>query len=534
MSLMFTPFMGVVEDIHDPEDGGLGRVRVRVFGEHTDNKGMLPTNMLKWFTVLLNNSSGVSGIGDSPTGYVEGSLVFGYFVDEEHQEGFVIGALPGRPGAPGNPQKGFNDPTGTYPVYINESDVNRLARGVETALVAQKRNVVSGIPGAFPGDTISEPQTAFAAKYPYNRVFETPSGHVIEYDDTPGAERIAIHHKSGSFDEFHPDGQKVSKTHGDLTEITLGDRTVYVNSTYNVAIAGDAYTNVGGIWRVKASKAIFDCDVDIYGDSNANDHISSKVSGKDHVHTGVEKGNSKSEGPYGKQEGVFTPTPANSFGFSDDDTEWTESKVQEGVEKGYFTYQEYNEQAVEDPTTKEEEETPVEKTEPEITPCGISVVDGRVDYNTQLSDNYKLSDLTINAAVSQYRIVPQNGLSEQEIACNLKNVAENVLERIKAQYPSVLVTSAFRRGSGRSQHLVGQAVDMQFPGMSKRDYFAVAQWIKTNVPYDQLLLEWKSTGSRMPWIHVSLKREESANRYQILTLWNHRTYSSGLVDLSGG
>lgn len=531
MSLSFTPFFGVVEDIHDPEK--LGRVRVRVFGEHTDNKGMLPTEMLKWFSVIVNNSAGVSGVGDTPVGYVEGSTAFGYFVDAEHQEGVVIGAVSGRPGAPANPKKGFNDPTGTFPIYINESDVNRLARGESTALLEQKKNVVQNIPGAFPSDVLSEPMTPANPKYPYNRVFETASGHVVEYDDTPGAERIAIHHRSGSFEETHPDGSKVVKTHGDMTEIYLGEQLVLVSGTRNLVVAGDYNTNVNGIHRIKADKVIFDCDVDIHGKSSANDHVSSEVSGKDHVHDGVERGMSSSNGPVGKQENAYTPTPANNFSFGDDDTEWTDSRVQDGVEQGFFTYQEYNEQAVEVPETKEPEETPVEKTEAEVTPCGISVVDGKVDYNTQLSPNYKLSDLTTNTAVSQYKIVAQNNVSEQEIACNLKNIAENVLERIRAQFPTMFVTSGFRRGTGRSQHLVGQAVDMQFRNISKRDYFAVAQWIKANVPYDQLLLEWKSTGSRLPWIHVSLKRDSAQNRYQILTLWNHRTYSSGLVDLSG-
>ena len=73
---------------------------------------------------------------------------------------------------------------------------------------------------------------------------------------------------------------------------------------------------------------------------------------------------------------------------------------------------------------------------------------------------------------------------------------------------------------------------MQFSGASKSDYYEIAQWIKNNVPFGQLLLEFKSTGSKMPWIHVSLSKEY--NKYQVMTFWNHAKYSDGLVDLSGG
>jgi len=531
-SLAFTPFLGVVEDIHDPDE--LGRVRVRVFGEHTKNRAKLAIGNLKWFSTVVSNSVGMSGVGDSPTGYAEGSLVFGYFVDDEHQEGIVIGSITGKPTHLSKPSQGFNDPTGTYPVYINESDVNRLARGVETALVTQKKsNVVTGIPGAFSGDTFSEPTTKFAPKYPYNRVFETPSGHVIELDDTTGAERINIHHKGGTFTEIYPDSSEVHKVKGKSCDIRVGAATKYVKGDSQESISGDYMINVMGTLRVKANKVIFDtATMEVYGESKANDHISSMVSGKDHVHDGVERGNASTNSPVGKEEGVYTPSAANSFLFSDDDSDWTESKVQEAIAAGYITQAEYETTPTDPVEPSKKDTTDSAKKEQTVTECGISITsDGSVDYTTQISTNYTLADVSTNAAVSQYRIIDQGGLTRQEIACNLKHVALNVLEPIKAQYPNMIVTSGFRQGSGTSQHYKGQAVDIQFPSASKGDYYTIAKWIKDNIPHDQLLLEWKSYGSRSPWCHVSLK--ESGNRYQVLTLWNNKTYSSGLVDLSG-
>ena len=77
----------------------------------------------------------------------------------------------------------------------------------------------------------------------------------------------------------------------------------------------------------------------------------------------------------------------------------------------------------------------------------------------------------------------------------------NVLEPIKAQYPNVLVTNAFRNRSGTSQHNTGNAVDLQFSGIPKSSYYDIAIWISENVPHDQLLLgiqkyrKWESLDS---------------------------------------
>ena len=74
----FIWFIGVVEDRQDPYL--IGRVRVRCFGHHTGDKTELPTEDLPWAQVMLPvTSAGISGIGQSPIGLVEGSHVFGFF-----------------------------------------------------------------------------------------------------------------------------------------------------------------------------------------------------------------------------------------------------------------------------------------------------------------------------------------------------------------------------------------------------------------------------------------------------------------------
>ena len=123
----FIWFYGVVEDRNDPYL--IGRVRVRCFGHHTGDKTVLPTSDLPWAQVMLPvTSAGISGIGQSPTGLVEGSHVFGFFRDgEARQEPVVMGSLPGYPAKLADTTKGFNDPLGEYPRYVNAPDTSQLA-----------------------------------------------------------------------------------------------------------------------------------------------------------------------------------------------------------------------------------------------------------------------------------------------------------------------------------------------------------------------------------------------------------------------
>ena len=81
----FLWFVGVVEDRMDPTY--TGRLRVRALGHHTSNKIELPTGDLPWAQVVLPiTSSGISGMGQTPLGLVEGSWVMGYFRDGERRQ----------------------------------------------------------------------------------------------------------------------------------------------------------------------------------------------------------------------------------------------------------------------------------------------------------------------------------------------------------------------------------------------------------------------------------------------------------------
>jgi len=91
-------FIGVVEDRHDPEM--IGRCKVRVFGIHTESKNLLPTEDLPWaIPIQPITSSGISGIGTSPLGPLEGTWVLLIFLDgDDCQQPAMLGVVSSKIG----------------------------------------------------------------------------------------------------------------------------------------------------------------------------------------------------------------------------------------------------------------------------------------------------------------------------------------------------------------------------------------------------------------------------------------------------
>jgi len=201
---------GVVENNNDPRK--LGRVQVRIFGIHTDNKKYLSTKNLPWCDVAVSANFGlITGIGISST-LENGTYVWLLFEDDDYNTPVIIGAISGIY-TNISTGKGFNDPNLNYPIYnrINESDYNRLARNEnynKTVLSTfRDSDLTSYSVTGINGTNWDEPEGLNVnTEYPYNKVIETSSGHIIEIDDTKNNERIHIYHKSGSSIELRPDG----------------------------------------------------------------------------------------------------------------------------------------------------------------------------------------------------------------------------------------------------------------------------------------------------------------------------------------
>lgn len=208
----FRWFFGRVEDRDDPRQ--LGRVRVRAYNYYSDDETAVPKDLLPWAIVLMSpTSAGIKEVGISPTGLMVGSTVFGFFLDgDDCQMPMIIGSMAG------------------IPEDIQDNhEVTQLARGIN--------NVKKAI--YYP-----EPQSPYKAKYPYNKVFTTERGHVIEIDDTEGEERIHIMHRTGSYTEIDKDGTRVDKTVGDKYSVTMGNESIKIKGNVRIVVEGNADISV--------------------------------------------------------------------------------------------------------------------------------------------------------------------------------------------------------------------------------------------------------------------------------------------------
>lgn len=259
----FPEFIGVVEDRLDPEMRR--RVRVRCFGIHSADKVQIPTASLPWARVSIPTNAPKG----STCNLWEGTLVHGIFLDgDEYQQPLILGIIESMDNA-NDSRVGFNDPRpsktvtrpGEVPITDSSLGTSRYADAslYSQTVAASLKTTATGTKAD--GGSYSEPSNPAKPKYPYNVVQESESGHVIEIDDTPGAERVHIFHRSGSFLELHPNGDIVYKSVGNNDTITLknrhdltiGNTDIMTNGNNTEAIGGNSTETIGGNLSISVS-----------------------------------------------------------------------------------------------------------------------------------------------------------------------------------------------------------------------------------------------------------------------------------------
>jgi len=628
-----------------------------------------------------------------------------------------------------NTLKGFSDPRGFYPRRVNEADTNRLAVND-----ARNQHPVHKFKKNNADDLTGEPSKSYNAQYPFNHVRETESGHIQEFDDTPGHERIHEYHRSGTFYEVHPDGTKVTKIVGDDFEIVHQNKQVRVRGNMKVFVDGDASLYVRGSMdaqvdehlkfnvgknidfhagkniRMFANESIEmtsqttmtqqsvgkflqqsvgdmqiitsgnftnavhgDYDMVLDGNSltdiagnlstnitgnvlmNAEGTFATTITGASTFGTAgtytvastgamtVDTAAALNIGSGGamnlagstidlnsaarsavtispvvpiepretptpadikiapevtfmdtgdlatgilplsisideydtdgfaakidamklaevKEEKVFLPLTESDTFFAGDDEEKDDGAIKSAIEAGEimpssFSDYSYNSltgkintsgaarKATSIPRIPDEGEEHGDagsdfESEPTATSATASVeiaqedfkydgagdVIGGVNYSLPLSVHFTLGQLSKNSVVAKSKIAKGGnmGKTQKQLIDKLKTLAIHVLDPIKEQYPDMIVTNAYRDKTTSSQHNIGEAADIQFPGSAKSEYFSRVQWIRENIPHDKLILEYKNTGSGLPWIHISCK--DAGNAATILTMYNHKNY----------
>lgn len=539
----------------------LGAGGASLFAEGKDNK----------------DANGVTG----RTYYELGALAVGPSIPLQNGAASGIAANKDPAGALNNmadlQPRAFADPNNVYPKcdYTDEPDTNKLAAGnIEKTVIEKRRNSRRQDIPVVNGNPWDEPFPAFCAKYPYNQTYETEGGHVVEFDSTPGQERIHVYHKAGTFIEIDVNGSMVRKTAGDNYELIEHNNYLYTRGAYNLTVEGATQILVKN-----------NVDIQVYGEMNAtvNNKLNLNVAGDFNVISGgainfkgksfnldtAEQFNAFVGGDIkftgsGKLDVVATggtnldggivninsdtasAIESNGLGNSPDQLTIENTDVNPlqrpdcneeafDLDAGEPGAEEIHQKQLERGDVVETTPTEGDTAEPqnnEIPPVECDCNEfADVNYfpdNLQLSKYYNLGNLSSRAVVVKERVIAQRGLTQGQIVCNLKNLAVNCLDKIKEQYPDMIITNAFRTDksdrSNVSDHGVGMAADLQFPTISPSQYFEIINWIAENVPYKQLLLEYGG-GARNPWVHIAFDKTGQRHPLAIATFKDHKVYA---------
>ena len=135
----------------------------------------------------------------------------------------------------------------------------------------------------------------------------------------------------------------------------------------------------------------------------------------------------------------------------------------------------------------------------------------------QLSKNFSLAEMTKSQTAT--RMGMDNNPSEDEVE-NLRLLCERVLQPIRDHFNHVVtISSGYRNellskkigSSSTSQHCAGEAADFEIFGTPNNE---VSDWIKENLMFDQLILEyWKESDPNSGWVHCSYSEGNNRNQY---------------------
>ena len=255
-------FIGIVEN--NVDESREGKIQVRAFGIHGTHSD-IKTKDLPWALC----ASGSYDPNNPPPPL--NSFVYGMFLDGRMaQHPLILGLIPGTDNTELNPVE-----VGYGVVAAKDGDLlggayaprnfnagggpDKLATGeklLETYLLAMGANRVHDQKIANTDETWAEPTPAYNAKYPYNKVIKT-ARHSIEIDDSPGAERIMIHHNSGAYIQIDAKGTVSEKATSDRYEVNIGTKhessghsVVTINGNAHVYVKGSKTEEIEGDYRM--------------------------------------------------------------------------------------------------------------------------------------------------------------------------------------------------------------------------------------------------------------------------------------------
>jgi putative chitinase len=138
----------------------------------------------------------------------------------------------------------------------------------------------------------------------------------------------------------------------------------------------------------------------------------------------------------------------------------------------------------------------------------------------QLTEHFTLAEMIVSPTAKRL------GLSNTPTAEHIENMrycCEKILEPVRAHFGKpVQINSSYRAplvnkavgGSKTSQHVNGQAIDFEVPGVDNK---VVADWVADNLEFDQVILEFYTKGDKNSgWVHASIKKSGGNRKVRMI------------------
>lgn len=444
-------------------------------------------------------------------------------------------------------------PLSKHPLLPSESDVHRVSRGDDTVYQPGGMKYVYD---SQRDPLIEDPPMRYSATYPYNHYFETESGHVFEYDDTPSFERIQYKHRTGTGIHINPEGAQrftcVSNNYtvilGDDAVHVHGSTRVFVDGSSEISVNGDANLNIGMNCNMSVGKNL---TIDVGETFTLRAKRANIGTLKFAVTAGFPRVKPLHETHIPRLESFdqrIEGSDSSSVSSSRGGSRVSPDIIKQGIEAGELSRAEVSERTPETVVPTETDTGPSSKpSSPAILSGGVKAPKNPNDwrdpaYDQKISDYFYLRDVC-HANLYVHALRAQCGLSLQRIVDNLTTLARVGLDPVISMFGNagfstygrkpgpVIMTCAFRRQSCGSWHPKGCAADFQFKGIANSEYYNRAIKMRDNISgFDHILLEYKTTGSKLPWIHIGVVPGQA--RGNCATWMNHARHSSGFKNLA--
>lgn len=150
---------------------------------------------------------------------------------------------------------------------------------------------------------------------------------------------------------------------------------------------------------------------------------------------------------------------------------------------------------------------------------GTTSMENQTVNGIKISRNFRLNEFTKSNTAIRLGI---DNTPSAEVIQQLEWLCLRVLQPVRDHFgKSVQISSGYRSlklnrslgSSDNSQHTTGNAADLEIFGI---DNYVLACWIRDNLDFDQLVLEFYDGTPDSGWVHVSFK--ETGNRMECLTI----------------